>query len=259
MRGREISPPALTLWLASMLIALGGCGKTELYSALDEQEGNEMLALLLQHDINSEKHAEKENRVSLHVSPDKIPAAMELLRTNGYPRDKFSTIKDLFNADKLIASPYEDRTRYVYGVSQELADTLSRVDGVMTARVHLVIPGEEEDAKVASAAVFIKHNPYYDLDEHIPQIKAIVASGIDGLDYEAVNVALFPAADHGDLVHLDGETMQSAMSVGGATEPPGYVYVLVATLSGILVLSIATNVYLYRGRGARQRLGKQSQ
>ena len=62
----------------------------------------------------------------------------------------------------------------------------------MTARVHLVIPGEDDEATVASAAVFIKHNPNYDMAEHIPQIKSIVASGIDSLAYEAVNVALFP-------------------------------------------------------------------
>ena len=113
----------LPLVVAGLLLA--GCNMTELYSQLDEQEGNEMLALLLQHDIASEKRPAKDNLVSLFVDTDKIPVAMELLRQNGYPKDKFSTIRDLFNADKLIATPYEDRTRYIYGLSQELADTLS--------------------------------------------------------------------------------------------------------------------------------------
>ena len=238
---------SLTRLLALTVIALTGCGKTELYSQLDEQQGNEMLALLLQNNISSEKQTEKENRVSLHVSSDKIPAAMELLRKNGFPKDKFSTMEDLFNADKLIASPYEDRTRYVYGLSQELADTLSRVDGVMTARVHLVIPA------VASAAVFIKHNPNYDLDGHIPQIKSIVASSIENLDYQAVNVALFPAADQGDLVHLDGEPLRSILSIELTAESVGYFYALFAVLSGSLVLSIAVNLYLFWTRGAREK------
>ena len=245
---------SLTRLLALTVIALTGCGKTELYSQLDEQQGNEMLALLLQNNISSEKQTEKENRVSLHVSSDKIPAAMELLRKNGFPKDKFSTMEDLFNADKLIASPYEDRTRYVYGLSQELADTLSRVDGVMTARVHLVIPAEDdEEVRVASAAVFIKHNPNYDLDGHIPQIKSIVASSIENLDYQAVNVALFPAADQGDLVHLDGEPLRSILSIELTAESVGYFYALFAVLSGSLVLSIAVNLYLFWTRGAREK------
>ncbi|MYE83557.1 MAG: EscJ/YscJ/HrcJ family type III secretion inner membrane ring protein [Gammaproteobacteria bacterium] len=237
-------------WLIVALVGFGlsGCYMTELYSQLDEQEGNEMLALLLQHDISSEKRAAKDNMVSLFVDSDKIPFAMELLRKNGYPKDKFSTIRDLFNADKLIATPYEDRTRYIYGLSQELADTLSRVDGVMTARVHLVIPTEEDESPVASAAVFIKHNPNYDMEEHIPQIKSIVASGIDSLAYEAVNVALFPA-EPGDVVRLGDEPLRSILAVEMAASSVGDFYVLFASFAGVLLLSLVGNVYLFfRGR-----------
>ncbi|MDE0658268.1 MAG: type III secretion inner membrane ring lipoprotein SctJ [Gammaproteobacteria bacterium] len=225
-------------------LAVSGCNMTELYSQLDEQEGNEMLALLLQHDIRSEKRAAKDNMVSLFVDTDKIPLAMGLLRKNGYPKDKFSTIADLFNADKLIATPYEDRTRYIYGLSQELADTLSRVDGVMTARVHLVIPNEDDEETVASSAVFIKHNPNYDLDEHIPQIKSIVASGIDSLDYDAVNVALFPAAQ-ADVIRLgNDEPLRSVLSVEMTARSVRVFYFLLAGFGGALLLSIGGNVYL---------------
>ncbi len=249
-------PPCLLLRLLATLLVAGvvGCGKTELYSRLDEQQGNEMLALLLKHNIVSEKRAEKENSVSLHVSSDKIPSAMALLRKNGYPKDKFSTIKELFDSDRLIASPYEDRTRYVYGLSQEMADTLSRVDGVMTARVHVVMPGEEsEGVAAASAAVFIKHDPNYDLDGQIPQIKSIVASGIENLDYEAVNVSLFPAADQGDLVCFDGEPLKSVLAIEMAAGSVGYFYVLFAALLGALVLAVASAAYLFRARMASQR------
>ena len=254
MTRRAQSLGSLTPLLALLLVAVAGCGKTELYSKLDEQEGNEMLALLLQHNISSEKQAEKESWISLHVSSDKIPAAMELLRKNGYPKDKFTTIEDLFKTDKLIASPYEDRTRYVYGLSQELADTLSRVDGVMTSRVHIVMPMEDaEDPRVASAAVFIKHNPNYDLHGQIPQIKSIVASGIEGLDYESVNVALFSATDLGDLVCFDGEPLKSVFAIEMTAESVGYFYASFATLSGALVLALAFVGYLIRIRPAREQ------
>ena len=241
------------LLLVATALLLAGCDMTELYSQLDEQEGNEMLALLLQHNISSRKRPQKDSMVSLEVKSHKIPEAMELLRKNGYPRDKFSTFKDLFNADKLIATPYEDRTRYTYGLSQELADTLSRVDGVMTARVHLVLPAEDDkEAEVASAAVFIKHNPNYDMEEHIPKIKSVVASGIEGIDYEAVNVALFPA-ETSDVVQLGEEPLRSILSIELTARSVRDFYVLFASLAGALLLSVAFNVYLFFASRGRAR------
>lgn len=227
---------------------------TELYSQLDEQEGNEMLALLLQHNISSRKRPAKDNMVSLEVKTHKIPEAVELLRKSGYPKDKFSTFKDLFNSDKLIATPYEDRTRYTYGLSQELADTLSRVDGVMTARVHLVLPAEhDKEAEVAaSAAVFIKHNPNYDMEEHIPKIKSVVASGIESIDYEAVNVALFPA-ESSDVVQLGAESLRSILSIELTARSVRDFYILFASLSGALLLSVAFNIYLFFASRGRNR------
>lgn len=242
---RSARPGLRLAAVAATALLLAACNQTELYAQLGEQEGNEMLALLLLHDIGSDKRPGKDGMVSLYVDSDKIPLAMELLGKSGYPKDKFATIADLFDADKLIATPYEDRTRYIYGLSQELADTLSRVDGVMTARVHLVIPGEDDGSPIASAAVFIKHDPNYGMEDHIPQIRTIVASGIDGLAYEAVNVALFPAQP-ADLVRLgDDEPLRSVLSIELAAGSVFGFYVLVASLAGAALLSIALNVLLY--------------
>ena len=241
------------LLLAAAALLLAGCDMTELYAQLDEQEGNEMLALLLQHNISSKKRPGKDNMVSLDVNTHKIPEAMELLRKNGYPRDKFSTFKDLFSSDKLIATPYEDRTRYTYGLSQELADTLSRVDGVMTARVHLVIPAEDDkEPALASAAVFIKHNPNYDMEEHIPKIKSVVASGIESIEYEDVNVALFPA-EQADVVQFGDEPLRSILSIELTARSLRDFYILFASLAGILLLSVVVNFYLFFASRRRTR------
>ena len=242
------------LHLAAAALLLAGCDMTELYSQLDEQEGNEMLALLLQHDIDSRKRPGKDNLVSLDVNKHKIPEAVELLRKNGYPKDSFATFRDLFSSDKLIATPYEDRTRYTYGLSQELADTLSRIDGVMTARVHLVLPAEDDkEPEPASAAVFIKHNPNFEMVEHIPKIKSVIASGIEGLEYEAVNVALFPAA-RSDVVQLGDAPLRSILSIDMTARSVRDFYILVVSLGGVLFLSVVLNIYLlFSSRGSGRR------
>ena len=252
-RGATLFAIRRCLLPAAAALLLAGCDMTELYAQLEEQEGNEMLALLLQHDISSRKRPAKDNMVSLDVNTHRIPEAMELLRKNGYPKDKFSTFKDLFNSDKLIATPYEDRTRYTYGLSQELADTLSKVDGVMTARVHLVIPAEDDrEDEIASAAVFIKHNPNYDMEEHISKIKSVVASGIESIGYENVNVALFPA-EQGDVVQLGDEPLRSILSVELTARSVRDFYILFASLAGALLLSVVVNIYLLFSSRSRAR------
>ena len=234
--------------LSVLLCFLAGC-KVEFYSKLEEQEGNEMLALMLEHGISSNKKSEKDNMVSLHVEQSQLSEAVEILRKSGYPKNKFSTIGDVFDKDKLISTPFEDRTRYIYGLSQEIAETLSQVDGVMVSRVHVVMPEEEgsADTAPASAAVFIKHNPNYDFDSYVPQIKSIVSSGIAGLSYDAVNVALFPAQQEDEVV-IDQVHDRSVWFIDVAPQSVSRFRMLMAIVVVLIVLLVATNVYFLMDR-----------
>ena len=70
------------------------------------------------------------------------------------------------------------------------------VDGVVTARVHLVVPERNplvDKPQPAAASVFIKHRPEKNLAAQTSQIKALVVNSIEGLAYDNVTVALFPA------------------------------------------------------------------
>jgi len=231
--------------LAASLGLLFGC-KAELYSQLDEQEGNEMLALLLDYGISSEKQPGKDNTVSLYVDGDRISDAVALLRRSGYPKNKFSTIEDVIRTDKLITTPFEEHTLYIYGLSQGIAETLSQIDGVMDTRVHIVIPQEDQSSdqtQTASASVFVKHDPNYDFRSHIPEIKAIVSSGIAGMPYDAVQVALFPAQQE-DLVQLDPQDLESILSIELSAHSVLRFYLILGGCLGLLMVSMAVNVYL---------------
>src|SRR5262249_26281812 len=87
----------------------------------------------------------------------------------------------------------EERVRYIYALGEDVAQTLSHVDGVVTARVHIVLPDAPQTGqqiKPSSAAVFIKHQPGVDLDFFVPQIRRLVSSSIEGLQDNAVTVVL---------------------------------------------------------------------
>ncbi len=236
------------LTVSVLLSLLAGC-KVELYSQVDEQQGNEMLALLLDNGISSSKSQGKANMISLYVDEKQISAAVEVLRRNGFPKNNFTTIQDMFGGnDKLIYTPFEDRARYNYGLSQEVAETLSQIDGVIAARVHLVIPKEtrnKEPTEPASAAIFVKYNPAFDFNAYIPEIKAIVANGIAGISYENVSVALFPA--QGERMLSDKHRprpLVGVLSIELAAKSVPRFYLIIGSLLILVFISVVANIYL---------------
>ena len=111
--------PARRLVTALLLCLLGlltGCD-VELYSGLREREGNEMLAVLLSEGIRSKKVSGKGQVVSLLVEEAQVARAVEVLRRNGYPKDQFASIGDIFRKESLISSPVEERIRFIYALS----------------------------------------------------------------------------------------------------------------------------------------------
>jgi len=80
----------------------------------------------------------------------------------------------------------------------ELSDTLSSIDGVRVARVHLAMPKKASltgGVQSASAAVFIKHSDNVNLEKDLTKIKTLVVDSIENLSYEDVTVVFFPQKD----------------------------------------------------------------
>ncbi|MDX9990351.1 type III secretion system inner membrane ring lipoprotein SctJ [Thiothrix unzii] len=179
-----------------VLLLLSGC-KTELYSKLDESDANAMLAILLNNNISAEKLADKKaGTYFLHVDDSRIPQAVGLLRDHGYPKEKSVSMGEMFKKEGLISSPLEERARFIFALSQSVQETLSQIDGVLIARVHVVMPEKfsaNEAPKPSSASVFIKYNPAYRIEDMRSEIKMIVEKSIEGLSYDKVSVVMVPA------------------------------------------------------------------
>lgn len=191
-----INKKFLTVLVLVIMLALSGC-KTELYSNLPENDANAMLSILLNNKIDAEKILDKKaGTYFLHVDKSKIPQAVGILKEYGYPKEKIATIGDLFKKEGLISSPLEERARFIYALSQSVQETLSQIDGVLVARVHVVLPENnpvDKTIKPSSASVFIKYNPAYRLEDMKSEIKMIVEKSIEGLTYDKVSVVMVPA------------------------------------------------------------------
>jgi type III secretion protein J len=176
-------------------LLLAGC-QNELYSNLTEVEANQMLAVLMANGIAADK-AQKKGGFTVSVDSRDMLKALSALNDRGYPKSARDSIGKVFQKSGIMSSPFEERVRYIYALGEEVAQTLSMVDGVVTARVHIVLPDAPQlgqPIKPSSAAVFIKHQPGVDLDFFTPQIRRLVSSSIEGLQYNAVSVVLAEAA-----------------------------------------------------------------
>ncbi len=175
---------------------LAGC-QQELYSNLSEVDANQMLATLTANGISVEKLSKGKEGFAITVDSREMLRSIALLKDAGFPKSAHATISEMFPKTGIMPSPFEERVRYIYALGEEVAKTLSQIDGVITARVHIVLPESPElgqPVKPSSAAIFIKHQPGVDLDFFVPQIRRLVSSAIEGLQYDAVTVVLSESA-----------------------------------------------------------------
>ncbi|WBY09106.1 type III secretion inner membrane ring lipoprotein SctJ [Sphingomonas sp. 7/4-4] len=212
MSARKMRPA-----LIGLCLLLAACGRAELYSKLTETQANEMIAVLHSAGIEATKNEAGENGWTLQTEKGDFSRAVEVLHSQGYPREEFASLGTVFKREGLVSSPTEEKARLVYGMSQELSHTISEIDGVVQARVHLVLPDNQplaETGQPASASVFIKYRPGTNIDTQIGKVKALVVNSVQGLKYENVSVETFPAQPLPTVARKDGGEMLNANLIG---------------------------------------------
>lgn len=183
------------LVVAAFAGALAGC-KTELYSSLPERDANEMISVLGQSGIDASRERAKGGTFTISVDADKTAAAITALNQRGLPRQSFDSLGNIFDAKKVVSTPFEERARFMHAINQELANSLTRIGGVVSARVHVMLPDNsplDRTRQTPRASVFVYHQPGVSVAQHVPVIKNLIMNSVNGMAYEDVAVALFPA------------------------------------------------------------------
>ena len=212
------------------LLLLAGC-KVELYSNLTEQEANQVIATLINAGISVEKSSSRDG-ITVTVEESSFAEAVDILDKLGLPAHKFKSIGDVFQKSGIVSSPTEERARYIYALNQELGNTVSEIDGVLSARVHVVLPESDilgRQFKPSSASVFVRHVDGVPVEKFTPHIKMLVANSIEGLVYDKVSVVTIPALDL-SVTSVDDQIMETVTSVN-------YVVLISRLLLVVLLLS----------------------
>ena len=178
---------------AAMLLV--GCDKeATLHSGLPERQANLVMAALLDAGIDCHKSAGEEDTWNVSVAESRFADAVNLLEARGLPRRSFNGVAEVFKKTGMISSPTAERIRFMDALAQDLSRTISGIDGVVDARVHVVLPENDPFARntlPSSAAVAIRSRWDADVTDLVPSIKGLVKNAIEGLAYEKIMVTVF--------------------------------------------------------------------
>lgn len=186
--------------LPLLCIFLAGCeGRTNIVNNVSERDANEIIVLLVSKGIEAQKIPAPTSNVgggtgaetwNITVPASQITDALSVLNQAGLPRVKGTSLLDLFGTSGLVPSDLQDRIRYQEGLSEQLANTIRKMDGIIDADVQITFPQDEEEKKALTASVYVKHRGILDNPNSltITKIKRLVSSAIPGLTVENVSV-----------------------------------------------------------------------
>jgi type III secretion protein J len=137
----------------------------------------------------------------------------------------------------------------MYALSESIASTLNKIPGVLTSRVHIVLPENDpySDADTeSSAAIFLTYKAGSNLDESIREIKYLVANSVQGLDYDRVSVALFPVAFESGLTFgNDFDSNVNILGLSMASDAAVKFLTIVIILIVLLLCAIGAAVFFF--------------
>ncbi len=206
-RSRLIAFFYRSFWMLLMLCMLAGCeSKKTIVHGLDEREANDIVVFLDNKGIDATKIAQesaaggggtKAVLWDISVESSRATEAMAMLNAAGLPRRTGQNLLSIFSKGGLVPSETEEKIRYEAGLGEQIASTIRKIDGVLDADVQLSFPQQDPlnpnaQKQKVTASVYIKHTGVLDdPNTHlITKIRRLVASSIQGLDYD--NVTIIP-------------------------------------------------------------------
>ena len=160
-----------------------------LYGSLDRLDSSEVGEVL---DFNNIPYKIDGSTGALLVGVDDVHKARLVLAENGIQGDKTIGYELLDQEQPLGTSQFMEATRYRRGLEGELARTISSINSVRGARVHLAIPKRSvfvRDGREPSASVFLDLFPGRPItSKQVRGIANLIAASIPELDIENVTV-----------------------------------------------------------------------
>ncbi|HDL6964379.1 TPA: EscJ/YscJ/HrcJ family type III secretion inner membrane ring protein [Yersinia enterocolitica] len=218
-------------FLALMIILLlTGCKQQDLLHNIDQQQANEVLAVLQRHNIYAEKKDLGKSGYTVIVNENDFPAAVDWLRVYHLPGRPDIEVSQMFPADSLISSPRAEKARLYSAIEQRLEQSLRTMEGIMSARVHVSYDIESGENGKPLQPVHLSVLAIYDRNinpEHkVNDIKRFLVNSFSGMEYEHISVVLSKYSE----IQQQAPTVQMQKDNFGSTK--------IIVLSFVIALSI---------------------
>ncbi len=193
-------PPILTPGILACILGLTGCG-VPVAVGIDESDANRVM-LSLDHagvDATKETDPTVEGKFRVSVGRDDAARALAVMSDEELPRPKSKGVLDAMDKGQLVPSQRAEHAQFVSGLAGDLERTLTGLDGVLSARVHLNVPEQNPlhdlSQEKATASVLVEHRGVAPpLTENA--VQRLVAGGVRGLSPDNVSVVMVPRAPH---------------------------------------------------------------
>lgn len=174
-------------------IALFWSIQEPIYRPLDYQVTSKNLPMI----VDTLEKAGIDYKISDNESMVSVPAkdiqlARLKLMAAGVPKDDGFTFNYLNDQNSIGNSQFLENARYLRALETDLAKTISAIEGVYSAKVHIAMPENNifaDENKKPTASVLLSAAPGLSSDkEKIRAIVQIVASSVPGLDPDDVAI-----------------------------------------------------------------------
>ncbi|MEB5957501.1 type III secretion inner membrane ring lipoprotein SctJ [Escherichia coli] len=219
---------------AVLALMLSACNDEKLLFNLTQEQANQVLAILQQHDISAKKEGTIKTGYTITVNEQESTAALSIINQYQLPWSAEVQIAQAFPDDSLVASPNAEQVRVLSFQEQRLEQSLRMIDQVVNARVHVSYPSFYNDTseKISTEHVSVLITYKGDIDDNmfISQVKTLIKNSFANVRYENISVVLFPAP---------------VIQYGSPTKVPESISVLwIIILSALILCATATAGYI---------------
>ncbi|MFO1014491.1 MAG: flagellar basal-body MS-ring/collar protein FliF [Caulobacteraceae bacterium] len=185
--------------IAAIMLNIGAQPDALLYSNLDLREAGSITQALDQAGI---KYVVKGDGSTILVERDQVASTRLMLSGKGLPTAGSVGYEIFDNASALGATEFQQNLNRQRALEGELGRTIRSLDGVTSARVHLVMPQRqlfEEEAEKPTASVTIGVGARQPTEEQVRAVQNLIAGAVPNL-----------TPDHVTVIDQHGKTLSAA-------------------------------------------------
>lgn len=186
-------------WSLLIVLLLCACKQQDLLSSLDQQQANEVLAVLQRHNIHADKKDTGKTGYTVTVEKADFPTAVDLLKVYKLPGRPDMEISQMFPAEALVSSPRAEKARLYSAIEQRLEQSLKTMEGIISARVHVSYDIDSGENGRKTEPVHLSVLAIYERDtnpeQKINDIKRFMVNSFSGVTYDNISVVLSKQAE----------------------------------------------------------------